>query len=224
MAGTDCIDIRALHEAQVLIIPLARHGPSMIGIEIMAVDALEQDRAAIDQKLFSLNLDPLKADAHALAGEHPLPLAQSQHQRIEIRRFRRPLLRLFNIGSKKAACIARKCNQRQRLEFDGSLTDKRSLQYNIFSGFPAEIGHTRPNAQGSVLARFVQLRPRIEIAQVDFVFRIEEYLAVNAAEEPHVLILQIGTVRIAVYLRRQLIFARMNIICDTKLGRRHGTL
>lgn len=64
VAGADGVDVVALHEFDVGDGELAGHDPSGIRVELMAVDAPEDDTAAVDLELAVLDGDGAEADAY----------------------------------------------------------------------------------------------------------------------------------------------------------------
>ena len=82
MTGTHGIDVQLLHDLDILNHALHGYDVATIGIELMTVGTLDQDRLAVDEQLSAGNLD--MTEAHLLAHhlEYLVALLQLKLQHI----------------------------------------------------------------------------------------------------------------------------------------------
>ncbi len=194
----------------------------------MAVDALHQDGAPVDQEAPALDLHA--PEAHILR-DHFEHVARrtldGQQQLIQVRIFRRPLVRSgrghrdFGGGLALAGDLHRAgrglaVRRARRIEQRGGHGDFRGLLRSVGDG---ALDHQR-----SVAILVVEVGLHFEIAQVLFRRRPEVDVAEDAAHAPHVLIFQIGAVAEAIHLHRQQIAARLQVRGDVELRRRAAVL
>ena len=62
VGGAHGIDVELLHDANVLTHAVDRHDIAAIGVELMTVDALDEDGLAVDKQLTALDLNMTESD------------------------------------------------------------------------------------------------------------------------------------------------------------------
>ena len=143
------VDVVLLHDADVCLHDLARHGVPVFGVRLVAVDAAQGNRLAVDSDEVGVARAALKpaacirlvghfAEAYLTAFvDRFLAARLRQHQRVEIRVFGTPLARGFDnaaqgdalrfaCGKYRVRCIHRPCDRLPvrivKLRRDGNLT------------------------------------------------------------------------------------------------------
>ncbi|OQC24439.1 MAG: hypothetical protein BWX70_02625 [Verrucomicrobia bacterium ADurb.Bin070] len=94
VAGAYGVDVVALHQQDVFHHAAVRHGIAAVGVHLVAVDAADQDRLAVQQDLAAARFD--LAEAHALRDgldDHAARVPQREQQRVERGIFGRPKAR-----------------------------------------------------------------------------------------------------------------------------------
>ena len=82
MAGTYGIDVQLFHDADILDHTLHRDHIAAIGVELMTVGTLDEDRLSVDEQLASGNLDMAEADLLTHSFEHTAVFFQLKLQYI----------------------------------------------------------------------------------------------------------------------------------------------
>ena len=224
VACSDSVDVCLLHQMQVLIISLKRHCPAVVGIKIVAVNTLDDNPLAVHIKNAVFDFNSLEADFYALDGKHLSARAKSNDELVEIGFFRRPCTDIFfnktvviNILSVFNAKLFN-CNLTGLIVNDKSRFECAVLCIGIV------IVKSYFKIENAVFICIVESCIGEEISDAELFFRVNINLSVNAAEEPHILILEVCAVGVTENFNGYLIFANLYIIGDSELGGSHRAL
>ena len=100
----DGVDVVLLHDENVFDHVVVADGAAVVRIDFMAVDAANHDGDAVDEQVAVLDFDGAETDAlRKRLDDSAFCVNQRNEQRVEIRRFRRPMLRRFD-GAGEIAC------------------------------------------------------------------------------------------------------------------------
>ncbi len=225
MRCADGVDVVPLHGHQVGDHRLHGDGVPRARVVLVPVDALEQDRLAVDAKRPVLNLHLAEADpaAHHLdrrAGR----VAQRQQHGIQRRRLVRPQRR----GRDPAAQF----DLRLTAWADLSGLAQRFIEDHVARrviklhrhGVPlvrdrTQVPHLRLDDQRGVAVLRVQFRADPKVAYMHGGRGHQPHTAIDAAHPPEVLVFQIRTVGPAQHPHRQHVLARLQIGRDVELCR-----
>ena len=99
MAGAHGVDVRLLHQGDVLNHPLGRKRVAGVGINLMPVHAAQPDRLAVDEKNSVADFNFPKTNLATVGFNHVSGLVvQREDERVKIGGFRRPLRGIFDAG------------------------------------------------------------------------------------------------------------------------------
>ena len=216
VASADGVDIEALHENDVFDHALGRESAPVLRVMLMAIDAAQADGLAIHAQAAIDCLYLPEANAGALGLDRDAgSILESNDKGVEIRIFRGPFARGGDVGAKAGA------GDFAILRIDESFRVKRRGKYGFGCGveklrlagisFAVDIfGLAKRNTQveGCVLIVAVKSGCREEIADLDIGSAQESHIAKNAAQPPHVLVLDPRGVAPASDNGREAILAR----------------
>ena len=95
MAGAHGVDVVLLHHQDVLDHALDRDRLAAVGIDLVAVDALEEDALAVDEQVAVPDLDLAEADVDRDdLQDRSARVLEREEQLVEVRRLGRPLERI----------------------------------------------------------------------------------------------------------------------------------
>ena len=96
VAGSHRIDIELLHQLDILLHPLIREHIASVGIQFVAVDALDQDAFAVDQQVRTFDLHLAETGVEMQRLQTFLAFIQADVEPVEIGIFRAPLVRILH--------------------------------------------------------------------------------------------------------------------------------
>ena len=201
--GAHGVDVEALEERDVLEHVVHRDGAPVVGAALVAVDALELDRLAVEAHLVLHDLHVLEAHAagpHVLAGLH--------HERVEVGVLRAPRTGLLH-------------------DEHAVLDVADLLEGGVVEGGgdgDATAHDLRPELQLPVDERTVRHRLDEEVVEAHLRRGEEAHVAVDAREAEHVLVLQEAAVAPAVDLHREQVVAVPEVLRHVELARQLGVL
>ena len=212
VAGADGVDVRPLHEFQVLQDVLLGLVVAGVGVVLVHVHALELDRLPIDEEglhvafpvLDGRDLDA--AEAHMEAGVFPVDL---QEEGIQFRGFSRPFPYVRNgVGGRGhlAGEIVDGVGDRFPVLVDEFIED-------LGAGFRPHFQLENPLGQ-----RGIQGGDDAEVETDGRLLAGQVHVPLDAADAPEILALQPGGGRIAVYLEGQLVVALLQGLRDVVPG------
>ena len=221
VAGADAVEVRALDPAHVVEDRFGREGLSAFGIEFVAVDAADLDHAPVEAKSLRRELDAADAQvAPAGLDDASLGVEQFDHGPVEAGRLVRPE---FGRGKFQRAL--------------GAVAVEWDFEVGVEPGAVGrpELEAERParrdggvelagEAEGGAAEVVGEVGVELPVAQMDGGKGGEEDVAEDAAQPPHVLILQIRAGAEAPDLRRHGVFAGDERGGDVELGGQAGIL
>ena len=221
VAGAYGVDVVALHLKNVFHDRIIRYGTSEVGLELVAVDAAEHDRDAVDKEVAVFEFHRAEPDPETLVFNHSIAVFQSQEQSIEVGRFRAPFHDIPDFRFETHLCAFRLFDARLRrkrfLENGTSaLVEQLGFHNEVPDIFLHPVSYFDFEFKDSVFVFFVQKRFRENIEQVHFRERHDGYVTEDAAQPPHVLILQIGSVGPLEHLNRDAVQADLRDIGDVE--------
>ena len=223
VARTNGVDIGAFHHVEILIISLAGHCPAVVGVKVMPVDALDNDALAVDEQHVAFYLYLFEADADALRAECFSAAFEGNYELVEIRLLGRPALDvLLDVGESEHGLAAR-CGHFLRADLFHLAADAERGFDGAFGG-RGVIAERHFKPESAVCVALVEGGVRKDIADAELLLAVNIYIAVDAGEEPHILILEVGAVRVAEYLDGYLIFAGLNVFGNVEFRGGHRAL
>jgi len=215
VAGAHGIEVELLHQPDVGDHALQGDGLAAPVVMLVAVDALEQHRLAVDQQGAPPDFHAPEADAQPPGVYRPAPgVMQGDDQRVQVRRLRRPLARGGD-GRRQVSLEDRVVVRHDRLADRGG-EQRRAVRIEEGHADAAARragpgGHADPgaDAQRPVAEVVVQLRPGEDVGQVDVRHAVEVHIAVDAGHPPVILIFQVAAIRPADDHGRQRVLARL---------------
>ena len=186
----DRVEVVRLHQQHVAPHHLLRHRAAVVGVELVAVDAAEQDPPAVDLQQRVLDHDGAEADPqpHALARARDLGVVEARE-----------------LGAPR---LDRHLHRLARGDVDAELGHRHAR------------GHVRVDAQRPRAARVVVARVHEDVVERVRRPREQGDAAEDPRQPPHVLVLEIGARRPLVDADREhVVLARAQELADVELGR-----
>ena len=90
VAGAYGVDVCLFHQVKILLISEIGHGPAVIGVKIVTVNALDDDLLPVDVEHIAFDLGFAEADFYCLGGEYLSALLEHDDELIEVGRLRAP--------------------------------------------------------------------------------------------------------------------------------------
>ena len=211
MACSDSVDVRLLHKVEILIIPLPRHSPAVIGIKIVTVYALDNDLLTVYIIYVSDYFNTLEADPYLLFHSTAIALVKADRQRVKLRSFGAPSAAILNSMS------------------DFQLAARLVLEYLLFvkadlAGDGLVRAEFQRQVKYSVGVAVVKSCSCVDILNGGLRLCNKAYLTVNSRKLPHILIFKIGCIAETHNPCHKQVFTLVKLVCDIKLRRRHRAL
>ncbi len=207
VAGTHGVEVEALHQQDVLDHRRHTDRVARVGVVLVAVRAAEVDRHAVDEDLAAADLHLAEAHTVRLDLQNlACRIGERDQQRVEIGILRRPLSRRRSghrqievplPGVREGWLIRNTRNALGDALLLGVIQRRRHL-VPIRRDAIGIGGHVDPNLEVGIAVVGVKLGPNPDVAQVDRRRGVQVDVAVDAAEPPEVLILQVAAVGPAV--------------------------
>ena len=201
MAGTHSVYVELLHYLDVLNHTRLGHCIALVGVKLVAVCALEEDRLAVDEHLRVADLDFAEAhlDRDGLA-------AGACIQGIEVRGLGRPFERVLDFHRDAAAIGACACH------FPAGGIPETEGDLNLALG-------EKLNGQVGVAVSLVEVHAHAYILNALLLPCIEVAVASHAAQAEEVLVFEVGSVAPAENLEgEEILLARLDVLGDVELG------
>ena len=186
----DRVDVVRLHQQHVAPHDLLRHGAAVVGIELVAVDAAEEDAPAVDLQQPVLDHDGAEADPqpHALARARDLGVVEAR-----------------DLGAPR---LDRRLHGLPRRDVDAELRHRDAR------------GRVRVDPQRPRAGRVVVARVHEDVVERRRRAREQGDAAEDPRQPPHVLVLEVGPGRPLVHAHREhVLLARAQQRPDVELGR-----
>ena len=210
VAGAHGIQVELLHHLNILNHAFARNDVTTVRIHLVAVGSLEENGLAVDKYLTSFQL--YLSEAH-LYGNHFTAALQSGTQGIQVRRFRRPLMRILHIYQGSSATFGDSCSHL----FSGSVQQ--------FKTDIAATLHIKLYFQGTVLISSIQIGSDTDVLNALLVTGIQVAIAPYTAITEEVLVFQIRPVTPAEYLKGyQILLSRLQVGCQVEFSLQFAVL
>ena len=206
MGATDGVEVVILQELQFPLDALHRNGAAVLGIMLMAVDALEGDGGIIDQQAVTLDANIAEADVLGVDLHFPAALQKGNVQGIKVRGLGVPVAGIFHRKRK----FHRLC---------GRLGDRLPVQLHGHGGVRI-VGIPQGHKDGDLVLMgddlIVPHRQRFGLHQ--------QHVAENTAGQKHILIFEVRAVAVGEHLNAQKIFPVAEQVGHVVLGGQTATL
>ena len=219
------VDVELLHEHDVLHHRLKREGVARVGIVLVAVDAADPQGHAVEANLAVLHLDLAEAHATPLDLHHPTVVILERHeQRVQVRLLGGPLLGIRDGRPKRQRYLGPGVSHRVRTqrfsEYGPTLIIEQVHLDTVALHRPvSEVRDHDVHSEMRVPICLVQRRPDVVVPQVHSRQGQQVHVAEDAAEPPHVLVLQIAAIGPAVDSRRHLVVSHADVARYVELRR-----
>ncbi len=221
------VEVVLLHDLQVGDHRLAGHRAPRLRVELVAVDALEQDRLTVDEQLAVAQFDLAEADARALQVEdRAVGVEKLDCDLVEVWRLGRPEPRRAN---RQRQVQVRACAHGHRLrlgrrgaDHGGAIIDRDARMH--VRRLRAVIAGGDGGQQVGVAVVVVQLRVEPVVADGHAREGGQADVAVDAREAPEVLVLEVARIAPAPHATDQQIRPGPQMLGQVELGRTHAVL
>ena len=219
MARADSVYVGLLHQRQIANVRLFGNGPSVVGIEIVSVDALEDHLLPVDIQNVSANLHALEADPDLFLAQEAFRTGRQDGQRIEVRCLGRPWQDVGHFVACPHGIAAE--------DLEILLIDRLSVEQDFARDRTANgmrIDDRGFDAQHAARAAAVEHSFGVNIVDTHDRLRHEINAAGDTGHIPHVLVFQIRAVAVAENACGDLVDAFAQKMRNIKLCRRHRAL
>ena len=230
VGGAHRVDVELLHQADVGDHRGFVHHVRPLGIVLVPVDAPQHDGLPVNGEDAIGDIDPAEADPRGYdLGHLPLGVHERHHQLVERRRLGSPLQRFRHQNAVHRRGLAtRRHLQRQHTRFRPYRTPVRIQQLvaDLVGSARTQpaIRQAHRQPQESVLVTVVQCRFSEKVTDVRRGPRHQVHVAVDPADPPEVLALQVAAIAPAVDLNRDHVGPRPDRLRDPEFGRRTASL
>ena len=205
MAGAHCVHIQFLHYADVVDHVLLGDDIALVGVHLVAIRALDEDRLAVDKQLAVLDLDSSESEVDGRAFHNVLPVGGRHFQSVEVRDLSAPEIRILNHSIQ-----------------DGLPFYRSRLPVSHLVAVPVDDGDTDvPHALGDLrVDSEVPVHPGDDVHILDALplAGIDIDPAGYSAEPPEVLVLKIRAVAPAEDLKGDEVLACLDVLGQVEAG------
>ena len=222
MRGADRVDVGALHQLDVALHRFERDDVEGLGIMLVAVDAADRDRPAVDGDEPVLDRYAAKADpAIGRLHDRAFRVVELDQQHVEIGRLGGPRLHLRDRRRDRDGAFGGGGGNRGRLFRDHTLAIE---QHDPRAGRRLGRGHREIDRELAVAIALVEPGMDEEIADPGLGRRHQKHFALDARNAPEILVLEIASVGPAIDLDRDRVVAGLEIAADIEFGRQLAVL